>query len=279
MISTIFLMIVFSDFTHYSQKPMPSSNPPNTPPRESQQASQPGQQIEASFKTSDGTEVLYLLYLPKNFRPTKKAKFDSNADLESRKKFALLYFLHGRGESHGPLNRVAKWGPPKMVAQGDHLPYIIVSPQCPADDWWATPKQQTRLTELLDHILASYPIDKEKIFLTGLSMGGYGSWAMAASQPNRFAAVIPICGGGNPAHAKKLTNLPIWAFHGTNDEAVPFQESATMVDAIKAAGGTKVRFTTLEHFGHNTWSAAYASPELFQWMEREAANRSPSPPE
>jgi predicted peptidase len=75
-----------------------------------------------------------------------------------------------------------------------------------------------------------------------------------------------------------LTDLPIWAFHGTSDEAVPFQESVTMVDAIKAAGGTKVRFTTLEHFGHNTWSAAYASPELFQWMEREAANRSSSMP-
>jgi predicted peptidase len=202
MIRIVFLVMAFSDCTLYSQKPMPSSNPPNSTSRESQQVPQPGKQIEASFKTSDGTEVLYLLYLPQNFRPSRKAKSDSNADLESRKTFALLYFLHGRGESYGPLNRVAKWGPPIMVALGEHLPYIIVSPQCPADDWWAKPKQQTRLTELLDHILESYPIDEEKIFLTGLSMGGYGSWALAASQPKRFAAVVPICGGGNSSDAK-----------------------------------------------------------------------------
>ena len=101
-------------------------------------------------------------------------------------------------------------------------------------------------------------------------MGGYGSWTMAARHPERFAAVAPVCGGGKPEDASKLTDVPIWAFHGDQDRAVPFSKSVEMVDAIKAAGGTKVRFTTLEHIGHNCWSAVYATPELYNWMKQQA---------
>ena len=223
-----------------------------------QNAPQPGKQIEMTFKTSDNAEVPYLLYLPEDYQAG------------GEKSFGVMLFLHGRGESNGPLSLVAKWGPPRFAARGDKLPWIIVSPQCPRTDSWSSDTQQTRLTELLDAVVAQHNVDPERIFLTGLSMGGYGSWKLAARHPERFAAVAPVCGGGKPEDAEKLAGIPIWVFHGDQDLAVPFKRSVEMVEAIKAAGGTKVRFTTLEYIGHNCWSAAYATPELYQWMEKQA---------
>jgi predicted peptidase len=216
----------------------------------------PGTQVEQALRTSDGANLGYLLYLPKDYDPAKKSP--------------MILFLHGRGESYGPLSLVAKWGPPRFAARGDELPYVLVSPQCPGDDSWSKPTQQQRLVELLDHIVKTYAIDEDHICLTGLSMGGYGSWRLAADHPQRLSAVVPVCGGGDPADAEKLKDLPIWVFHGDQDRAVPFERAVEMVEAIKKAGGTKIRFTSLEHIGHNCWSAAYATPELFDWIGRQA---------
>lgn len=221
-----------------------------------EEAAEPGKQVEMLFETSDGASVGYLMYLPKGYAETEA-------------KLPLVLFLHGRGESYGPLSLVAKWGPPLMASEGQNLPYILVSPQCPGDDSWAKPTQQKRLTELLDLVSRTYRVDSTRVYLTGLSMGGYGSWRLAADQPGRFAAVVPVCGGGNPDDAEVLKSIPIWVFHGDQDSAVPFQKSVEMVDAIKAAGGTKVRFTSLEHIGHNCWSATYATPELYDWMLKQ----------
>ncbi len=212
----------------------------------------PGKQVEQSFQSSAGLTVPFLLFLP-----------------EAKTEHApLMLFLHGRGESDGALSIVAKWGPPRMAARGDKLPYILVSPQCPRATNWSAPEQQAALVELVNHVAKAYAADTRRLYLTGLSMGGYGSWRLAADHPEKFAAVVPICGAGNPADGEKLKNVPIWAWHGTEDGAVPFQRSVEMVDAIKKAGGTQVRFTTLEHIGHNSWSAAYATPELFEWFDK-----------
>lgn len=156
-----------------------------------------------------------------------------------------------------------------MAARGDEMPYLLVSPQCPADDRWSSGTQQARLVELLDEIIAKHPVDTDRIYLTGLSMGGYGSWRLATDHADRFAAVVPICGGGAPEEAKNLVDVPIWVFHGDQDRAVPFDLSVQMVDAIREAGGQKVRFTTLEHLGHNSWSATYGTPEVYQWLSRQ----------
>lgn len=215
-----------------------------------------GKQVALSFKTSDNVDVSYLLYLPEDY----------SADST---KVPLMLFLHGRGESHGPLSIVAKWGPPRLAAAGTSMPYIIVSPQCPGDDRWSSETQQKRLSELLDSISETYPVDSSRVYLTGLSMGGMGSWALAAKSPERFAAVVPICGGGDPATGPKLADLPIWVFHGDADTAVPFTRSVEMVDAVLAAGGKQIRFTTLEHVGHNSWSPAYAMPQLYQWIDSQ----------
>ena len=221
-------------------------------------APEKGKQVEMSFKTSDGAEVGYLLYLPPKY------------DKASEKKAPLMMFLHGRGESNGPLSLVAKWGPPRMAAAGSELPYVMVSPQCPKEDYWNSEVQLNRLTELLDHVTAEYAVNEKKMYLTGLSMGGYGSWSLAAKHPTKFAAVAPICGGGKPEFAEKLKDIPIWTWHGDQDTAVPFKQSVEMVDEIKKAGGTKIKFTSLEGIGHNCWSSAYATPQLFQWMMKQS---------
>lgn len=219
----------------------------------------PGSQTEQKLETSNGASIAYLLYLPK--------------DYDAANKDQMILFLHGRGESYGPLSLVAKWGPPRFAARGDQLPYVLVSPQCPGDDSWNKPTQQKRLVELLEHVIKTYSIDEDHIGLTGLSMGGYGSWRLAADHPQLFSSVVPVCGGGDPADAEKLKDLPIWVFHGDQDRAVPFQRSVDMVEAIKKAGGEKVRFTTLEYVGHNCWSATYATPELYDWIRKH--KRSP----
>lgn len=219
----------------------------------------PGKQVEQKL-TLDNKAIPYLIHLPK--------------DYASSNKWPLMLFLHGRGESFGPLSIVKKWGPPKMAERGDSLPFVLVSPQCPTNSSWGHPSQQELLLGLLDHIEKTYKIDRDRVYLTGLSMGGYGSWQLAADHPDRFAAVVPICGGGKPENAGKLKDLPIWVWHGTEDRAVPLLRSTAMVEAIEKVGGTKIRFTTLEHIGHNSWEAAYSSPELYDWLGKQS--RAPS---
>lgn len=225
-----------------------------------------GKQVEQSLKTEAAGDVPYLLYLPKEY-----------GEDGAGKKWPIMLFLHGRGESNGPLSIVKKWGPPRMVERGEDLPYIVVSPQCPSASSWSAPEQQAGILELLGHIEKSYAADGDRIYLTGLSMGGFGSWKLAAEHPARFAAVAPICGKGNPADGENLKSVPIWAFHGTEDGAVPFQSSVDMVEAIKAAGGTRVRFTSLEGIGHNSWSAAYATPELYSWFDKHTRSGNQQP--
>ena len=214
---------------------------------------EPGKQVEQSFKSSDSAEVHYLLYLPENY--------------QAGTALPVMLFLHGRGESDGPLSVVAKWGPPQLVARGEKFPYILLSPQCPKEDNWSSATQQVRLAELLDSIVSKFGVNKDRVYLTGLSMGGSGSWRMAADHPKQFAAVVPICGRGQVADADKLKSLPIWVYCGDQDGV--FKSNAELVQAVIKAGSQSIRFTSLEHVGHNSWSAAYASPDLYQWLDRQ----------
>ena len=219
----------------------------------------PGRQVERSLSVSDGGRIPYLIYLPSDY--TDKGK-----------EVPFILFLHGRGESRGPLSLVTKWGPPRRLDSGEQMKYIVVSPQCPIESRWASDDQQARLKELLAYLNEAYNIDKDRMYLTGLSMGGYGSWRLAADEPKMFAAVAPICGVGDPADAKKLLRVPVWAWHGTDDKSVPFSGSSDMIKAIAAAGGRKARLTTLEHVGHNSWSAAYQPNDLYKWFDLHTAS-------
>jgi predicted peptidase len=225
------------------------------------QADESGRQTAALFETKDGTKVDYLIYLPPEYQQG------------GEKKFPLMLFLHGRGESQGGIQSVAKWGPPQMVARGEDLPFIIVSPQCPPGDFWTSDRQLKVVNELLDGIMSTHAVDLQRVYLTGLSMGGFGSWSLAAQSPEKFAAAVPICGAGDPKRADRLKDLPIWVFHGEQDNVIPIKRSTEMVEAIRAAGGSLVRYTTLEHVGHNSWSAAYSTPEIYNWMLQQTKGK------
>jgi predicted peptidase len=193
----------------------------------------------------------YLLYLPKGYGQEKEQKWP------------LMLFLHGAGERGDSLDLVKKHGPPKLIGAGREFPFIVVSPQCPAESWW--PEQIEALVALLDDIQAKYAVDPDRVYLTGLSMGGFGSWALGCRHPGRFAAVAPICGGGERFLASRLKNVPVWAFHGAKDPVVPLQASTEMVEALKRAGGD-VRLTVYPEAEHDSWTETYDSPELYEWF-------------
>lgn len=213
----------------------------------------PGAQVDCSFSyQADGKEKVlkYDLFVP--------------SDYDGKKSFPLMLFLHGAGERGDNLNQVRKWGPPKLVKEKKDFPFIVISPQCPKSTWWTT--HVDGLAQLVDDVAGKLKVNKEKMYCTGLSMGGFGTWALCAKHPKLFAAAAPICGGGKPSSALDLTKLPIWVFHGDADNVVPLSSSEKMVNAVKEAGGKKIKFTVYKGVGHNSWSQAYADKELYEWL-------------
>jgi predicted peptidase len=210
-----------------------------------------GNQSDRKFsKTVTKTlSIDYLLYLPKDYEKTPQ-------------KWPLMIFLHGAGERGNDLRKVEVHGPPKIVKDKD-LPFIILSPQCPQDSWW--PKMNEVLIALLDYIVDKYHVDTTRIYLTGLSMGGFGTWSLASDYPDRFAAIVPICGGGEPFFAYKLKNTPVWAFHGGKDNVVPTKNSEDMVNAVNRSGGS-AKLTVYPEAGHDSWTETYNNPELYDWF-------------
>ena len=191
----------------------------------------------------------YLLYLPPDYN-----KQDS---------WPLMVFLHGAGERGSNLEKLKVHGPPKLVEQGKDLPFIIVSPQCPDDNWW--PGMEREVIALVDEIVEKYKVDTSRIYLTGLSMGGFGTWSIGCSYPKRFAAMVPICGGGRLFRAGSLKDVPVWAFHGAKDPVVPLKESQQMVDAVNRAGG-HAKLTVYPEAQHDSWTQTYDNPELYDWL-------------
>jgi predicted peptidase len=222
---------------------------------------QRGQTLDT--KVSVPEKVNYLLYLPKDYAKDKQ------------KKWPVLVFLHGSGERGSDLNKVKFHGPPKIVeTEKKDLPFIIVSPQCPENEWW----RPITVIGLVDEVLAKYRADADRVYLTGLSMGGFGTWATACEFPDRFAAIAPICGGGIPYQAQMLKNVPVWAFHGQKDQAVPFQESVIMCAAVKQFGGD-AKLTLYPEATHDSWTVTYANPELYSWLlSHKRGEKTPAPP-
>ncbi len=211
----------------------------------------PGTQTAQELKVKVGdkeTTLEYWLFLPKSY--------------DQKKSWPLMLFLHGAGERGSNLNQVKKWGPPKRVGSKKDFPFVVISPQCPKNKRW----EPAQLHSLIEHVVASHKIDRSRMYCTGLSMGGYGTWAMIAKYPKLFAAVIPVCGGGDPSTAKNITEVPIWAFHGGADRVVPASRSQSMVDAIKKAGGTKAKLTIYPGVNHNSWSKTYANEKVYAWL-------------
>jgi predicted peptidase len=219
-------------------------------------APQPGQSPQTmKTKTASGKTVMvpYLLYLPPGY-PGKN------------RRWPLMLFLHGAGERGHDLDKVKIHGPPSLIAsQGQSFPFVILSPQCPADGWWSDDDQIELLDALLNDVVGRYAIDRDRLYVTGLSMGGFGTWRLAARYPQRFAAIAPICGGGDPEDTTRLVHLPVWAFHGAKDPVVPLGASQQMVDALRTAGGSVI-FTVYPQAGHDSWTETYDNPALYEWF-------------
>ncbi len=217
------------------------------------QAGEPNVQTGQHPTTLDRTihvEMGYLLYLPE--------------DYAQKESWPLLVFLHGAGERGSDLELVKKHGPPKLIAAGKQFPFVVVSPQCPTGRWW----QPVELTALIDEMVEKYKIDEDRICVTGLSMGGFGTWALAGYTPHRFAAIVPICGGGEAYRTRDLTHLPTWVFHGGKDSVVPLERSEEMVAAMKKNGGD-AKLTVYPEAGHDSWTETYDNPELYEWLLKQ----------
>ncbi|MFC1781751.1 prolyl oligopeptidase family serine peptidase [Planctomycetota bacterium] len=213
---------------------------------------QAGSQSPRSFKKTITKDVNcgYQLFLPEGYGQEKKD-------------WPLILFLHGMGERGDDLNLVKTHGPPVIVDKRKDFPFIVVSPQCPDNTFWND--EVDMLGSLLDEVTSEYDVDTERIYLTGLSMGGFGTWALAAAQPERFAAIAPICGGGLFYMFLSIKDLPIWIFHGQKDDLVPVYESQRMYKIIKENGGN-VKLTIYPEAEHDSWTQTYDNKELYDWF-------------
>jgi predicted peptidase len=181
---------------------------------------------------------------------------------QSSERWPLLLFLHGAGERGTDFHGVTRHGPPKIASQQADFPFVVVAPQCPPDQRW----QVHLLLPVLDAAMQRFPVDPARVYLTGISMGGAGAWQLAAAAPNRFAALVPICGYGDPAKVGALRRIPTRVFHGARDKVVLPERSVTMVRALEDAGGN-VTLTVYPEAGHeDAWKQAYGDPQLFEWL-------------
>jgi predicted peptidase len=217
-----------------------------------------GQQV--AVQPSATSAYGYQFFLPLSYEDQADAKFP------------LLIFLHGSGERGNDLTKVKVHGPPKIADSDPRFPFIVVSPQAPEGEQWDIDK----LDVLLADIKRQYRVDDSRIYLTGLSMGGYGTWDWAIARPNIFAAIVPVCGKGDPSKAAALKSMPIWAFHGDKDDAVDMAGSFDMVSAVRRAGGNP-RLTIYPDTGHDSWTRTYADPALYFWLFQQRRTDIPKP--
>ena len=200
-------------------------------------------------------QVNYLLYLPQNYQAGGAP-------------WPLIVFLHGSGERGYNAEQIASTGLPRRLEDQSDFPFVVLSPQVPTDQWWED--QLSVMPALIAQIESHYAIDVKREYLTGLSMGGFGAWALAVRYPQKFAAVVPIAGGWNgsdlPRNICAVKDVPFWVFHGALDQNVFPQQTERMVEALQQCGGN-VRFTLYPDADHDgAWERAYADPQLYQWL-------------
>lgn len=221
-----------------------------------------------SFKDSKSGKTLpYRLYIPENYSASKK--------------YPVFFWLHGAGERGSDNYTQIQYLSKAFKAAGDLLSgAIIVAPQCPSYGWWNIDEEGYETgwlgaaMHLLDKIRSEYSCDSDRIYVSGLSMGGYATWQVLERYGDLFAAGAPICGWGNTYAGAQLAKIPIWIYHGDSDQTVSYYASVEMHNAIKNAGGNMVHFTTLYGVDHNAWDYALADRELFCWMFAQTKTKS-----
>lgn len=220
----------------------------------------PGEQVEKATVVKSGngaeateTKLRYWLYLPENYESDREQQWP------------LLLFLHGAGERGDDLSVVKKHGPPKLIEAGKSFPMIVVSSQCPKDQRW----NAAELSKLVDELANTYRVDRSRLYLSGLSMGGAGTWSLLTEYPGRFAAAVPICGRVDTAAAAKLTETPIWIVVGAKDRPELVESNQKAAEAIEKAGGKQMRVTVYPEAGHDSWTETYNNPEVYEWLLKQ----------
>lgn len=194
----------------------------------------------------------YLLYLPKSYSATKAA-------------YPLVIYLHGGSQRGSDLNKLKVYGLPHLVDQGREFNFIIASPQCPDGKFWST---DNWFDSLYAELTTRYRVDPKRVYLTGISMGGYGTWQTAVAYPDKFAAIIPLCGGcDDSTQICRIRQLPVWTFHGTADDLISIDETARLVRRLNQCDG-KVKFTRLENEGHSI-QYLYEKAEMYDWLLKQ----------
>ncbi|WP_149277062.1 carboxylesterase family protein [Pareuzebyella sediminis] len=213
--------------------------------------------IDNEFEAITKEKFNYYLYYPDDY------------DTEEEKEFPLLLFLHGGGESGAELGAIKRNGPPKLIASGKKFPFLILAPQNPhKKKWWNI----RALMKLLDSVISNNRVDKKRIYLTGLSRGGGAAWELAVQYPEKFAAMAVVCGMAPTPYASWIDKrMPIWVFHGEEDQSIPISESEEMVDKLKEMGHD-IRFTRYPGVGHDAWIPAYQTDELYEWFIQQRRN-------
>lgn len=231
-------------------------------------AADPRERFEARALTdADGGKLNYRLLKPKNY--------------DANKKYPLVLFFHGAGERGADNAKQLVHGMQDFASDGimESYPAFVLAPQCPEGLQWVDtpwtadehtmPEKPTQpMRQSLDLVAAlqkEFSIDANRIYVTGLSMGGFGTWDAIQRRPELFAAAAPVCGGGDKALASKIKHIPLWVFHGDKDTVVKPNRSRDMIAALEAAGG-KARYTEYKDVAHNSWSATYRDPAFYEWL-------------
>ncbi len=215
-----------------------------------------------NWSSARSGELQYLIYTP--------PEYSSKSD----KRWPLMLFLHGAGERGSDVQRVAIHGPMSEVKKGTNFPFIIIAPQCPTNQIW----ENEPLLQLLDYTVKHHAVDTKRVYLTGLSMGGYGTWKLGLHHAQKFAAIAPVCGGGSMIDViiggwdkgAPLKSLSIWAFHGAKDDVVPLDESERMVKQCKKFGVKDVTLTVYPEAKHDSWKLTYADPKFYEWLLKQS---------
>ena len=193
-------------------------------------------------------DIRYLFYLPDTYGK------------DSTVKWPLILFLHGGGERGDNLEKVKANGPPKLISKGKKFPFIIVAPQVASDEFW----NPDLLMRMLKDIIKKYRVDEDRIYLTGLSIGGLGTWETAEKYPEMFAAIAPVSGWGDPLQLWKIRHTPVWIFHGAKDPSVPVIASVVMADSLKQYNNVKL--TVYPNAVHDSWTETYNNDKLYEWF-------------
>ena len=206
--------------------------------------------VQKQWQTDSHHPFYYVEYLPKDYDPAKE--------------YPLVLFLHGAGERVQDPHQAMFHGYMKYVReQGKEYPFIFIAPQCIGNAYWGSYTES--LSAFLDFILETYPVDRRRVYLTGLSMGGTGTWMFAMARPNTFAAIMPVCGSGIYWNVANLLKTPIYMVHGDCDTCVPISNSVEMLTAINSRGGN-AKLKICYGVGHDAWNYAYTDDSLLEWM-------------